>query len=429
MATISQPDVVAGTERFKYFRRPMLAAPDPVIIKQGAVAPPPPVPPPVEVPRSRTVGTQSDYRENDTQTIPWEPDVVLPENPSVKQQALSAKYNCSGPELLTLKDLKFGEGLPPGLQEVRRIEKMREKRAFEASLPPLHDVEKLPIRQKMIEEWEKMEWEDREDEILGVQDERLALLEQALIAREGDVDDVTARRVEDRKTALLQERADKFASLQAGRIKTMRHLSEARKYVEKPRKLHKLSVIEKYADFGSSAYAPMQREGKVTQRQNIETEGFQPVSLQGLDELEAYLPSRLLNPIIGVPQKPLKLDYQQRKEAGIQNDLKVVVNHLNFISTSSQLLHPLGSYALGPHDEHAEEESHDASGCRVLGDRGEVDLLLASLRLLVAGSCLLLLLLVIIIMTSRLVRKETSPDLYHVRCGLHVSSFGDEASR
>ena len=242
----------------------------------------------------------------------------------MKQQALSAKHNCSGPELLALKDMKFGDGLPPGLQEVRRIEKMREKRAFEASLPLLHDVEKLPIRQQMIEEWEKMEWADREDEILGVQDERLALLEQALIAREGDYDDTTARRIEDRKATLLAERADKFASIQAGRIKTMRHLTEARKYVEKPRKLQKLSVIEKYADYGSSVYAPIQRDGKVTLKQTIETEGFQPVSLQGLDELEAYLPSRLLNPSIGVPKKPLKLDYQQRKAAGHQNDLRAI---------------------------------------------------------------------------------------------------------
>jgi hypothetical protein len=32
------------------------------------------------------------------------------------QAALSAKYNCQGPEILTLKDMAFADGLPAGLQ-------------------------------------------------------------------------------------------------------------------------------------------------------------------------------------------------------------------------------------------------------------------------------------------------------------------------
>lgn len=67
-----------------------------------------------------------------------------------------------------------------GLQEVRRLEKLRSKRAFEASLPPIDDVARLPQRQAMIEAWEVQEWAEREEEIWGVQKERLALLAQAL---------------------------------------------------------------------------------------------------------------------------------------------------------------------------------------------------------------------------------------------------------
>ena len=36
-------------------------------------------------------------------------------------------------------------------------------------------------------------------------------------------------------------------------------------------------------------------QGKV-----IETEGYQPITIAGIKELEAYLPSRLLNPRIEV---------------------------------------------------------------------------------------------------------------------------------
>lgn len=176
----SQPTMVAGQQRFKYFRRPLLAAPEPALIKHAPVPMPVPVPPPPPEPKSKTVGTQSDYRESEAQTMPWEPPVRLPAEVTAKQAYLSAKHNCEGPELLLLKDLKFGDGLPPGLQEVRRIEKLRAKRAFEATLPPLHDLANLPLRQKMIEEWEGREWEEREMEILGVQDERLEMIDEAL---------------------------------------------------------------------------------------------------------------------------------------------------------------------------------------------------------------------------------------------------------
>ena len=355
----SQADQVNGTHRFKYFRRPMLAAPESVIIKQAPplpIAPPPPV---VDEPKSKTVGTQSDYRENEAQTTPWDPEAVVPAEPSAKQRYLSERNNCEVPELLTLRDMKFAEGLPPGLQEVKRIEKMREKRAFEATLPPLNDLERLPLRQAMIEEWETKEWQERADEIQGVQDERLALLEQALLVREEEFDEGTMRRVEARKTGLLQEGTGKFAAIQAGRIKTMRRLIEARKYVEKPRKLHKLTVVEKYANFGSSLYAPVQREGKLAESRPIETEGFQPATLQvrmtrpcqlgidlssqsclgnmyaltkvtfklyfqGLHELENFIPARMLEPKIRVPEKPLKLNFQQRQDAAVQRDLKSI---------------------------------------------------------------------------------------------------------
>lgn len=75
-----------------------------------------------------------------------------------------------------------------GLQEVHHLEKMREKRAFEATLPPIDDLAQLPLRQKMIEEWEAQEWRERGEEIQGVQDQRLEILEQAIqvICRHGE---------------------------------------------------------------------------------------------------------------------------------------------------------------------------------------------------------------------------------------------------
>ncbi|KAJ9513737.1 hypothetical protein QJQ45_015495 [Haematococcus lacustris] len=338
MTQRSQPTVVAGQQRYLYFRRPLLAAPEPVLIKRTAAVPAPPISPQPPAPKSKTIGTQSDYRESEAQTTPWQPDLAPPKEPSLKQQYLSARNNCEGPELLQLKDLKFGEGLPPGLQDIRRIEKLREKRKFEASLPPVSDLSQLPLRQKMIEEWEAREWDEREEEILGVQDERLVLLQQAIQVREEEFDERCASRVEARKVAQLEAKSSRFAEIQAARIKTMRQLLESRKYAEKPRRLVRPGIVERYANYSSTTYAPVQREGRFPEAKPngrlIETDGYQPVNLQGIADLEAYLPPRLLNPKISAPTAPVKLSYKQRKEACVQRDLKAINDLLDLAKTT-----------------------------------------------------------------------------------------------
>ena len=49
------------------------------------------------------------------------------------------------------------------------MERRRAKRAFEAGLPAINDLERLPLRQRMLEAWENAEWAEREAEIAGVQ--------------------------------------------------------------------------------------------------------------------------------------------------------------------------------------------------------------------------------------------------------------------
>ena len=55
------------------------------------------------------------------------------------------------------------------MAELEMIDKRRVKRAFEASLPAINDLARLPIRQRMLEHWEAQEWDERETEIKGVQ--------------------------------------------------------------------------------------------------------------------------------------------------------------------------------------------------------------------------------------------------------------------
>lgn len=58
-----------------------------------------------------------------------------------------------------------GHGLPAGLAEIEMIERARAKRAWEASLPQLHDTQQVDKRRKLMEQQELVEWATREKEI------------------------------------------------------------------------------------------------------------------------------------------------------------------------------------------------------------------------------------------------------------------------
>jgi hypothetical protein len=115
----SDAQQVNGGQRYKFFRRPDLppAAQASSTVRFAAPTQVPALPAPASPePLVKNASTQSDYRESETQTLPWSPEWVLPKDPGMlaKQAVLSAKYRCQGPELLTLAELKFGDGLPGG---------------------------------------------------------------------------------------------------------------------------------------------------------------------------------------------------------------------------------------------------------------------------------------------------------------------------
>jgi len=73
---------------------------------------------------TRTIAIQTDYREQETQTDPYTPDyVTAPDDDE--------------PEILSIAHLKYGQGLPASLTEIKEIEKLRNKKEFELSLPSL----------------------------------------------------------------------------------------------------------------------------------------------------------------------------------------------------------------------------------------------------------------------------------------------------
>ena len=99
----------------------------------------------------RTVGVQTMYRESEAQTDPYTPDFVIPAGASESEAA----------EILSLRHMTFANGcLPAGVNEVKEIVKIREAKAFEASLPSGTDEESLAIRKHMLEKKESNETGD-----------------------------------------------------------------------------------------------------------------------------------------------------------------------------------------------------------------------------------------------------------------------------
>ena len=306
--------VVSGPNRHKHFRRPIIpfmqAQPPEVIFAaetqgEAALAPPEPEPEPA----SKDMACQSDYRESDTQTDPYTPDYVLPPG--------------AEPEVLTLATLKYGEGLPAGLAEVKMIERARQKREFETNLPPMTDEASLTLRKKMMGEQELREWNVREAEILLKQEEKLAVFDQEMRARSDARELAWDERIEHTRQIKLTEKDKGISEIQRRRIKALRKLSEARKTIEGPGD-GKRDIVTEYADYGSEVYAPLTRHGNITRDKlahQYETKPLQLETLQGLQALERTMPQKLLRTSVVRPGKKEPTGYAERRAARMRDQL------------------------------------------------------------------------------------------------------------
>merc|ERR1719506_2913396 len=177
------------------------------------------------------------------------------------------------------------------------IERARQKREFEASLPPMTDEQSLTLRRKMMGEQELRDWTVREDQILEVHQEKLGKFDAALRRRAEAREAHWDERIEHQRQIKLTEKDKEISQIQRRRIKALRKLSEARKHVEA--KQDPRDVVSEYAEYGSEVYAPLTRNGLITRDKMAhlyETRPAQLESLDGLLELEASLPAKLLEP-------------------------------------------------------------------------------------------------------------------------------------
>merc|ERR1719440_1317989 len=157
-----------------------------------------------------TVGTQTLYRESEAQTNPYSPEGLVAPGQET--------------EVLTLTHLQFGAGLPASRLEIEIIERTRQKRIFDAMLPPPTDEHGYMLRAGLMEEQEFREWSDRDNKIKTLQDKRLKLLVEALHAREDKVANRHSEKVERLRKMKEEERDRVLATTQRKRVQVLRKM-------------------------------------------------------------------------------------------------------------------------------------------------------------------------------------------------------------
>ncbi|XP_050637844.1 cilia- and flagella-associated protein 91 isoform X2 [Macaca thibetana thibetana] len=286
---------VTGKNRYKYFERPFLPffqqMPFNVVYAISKAEPytfPPTSTKQLSIPSKLTVGTQTDYRDADVQTDPYSPEYVVCQD--------------SIPELLTLATLTWGRGLPAGQAEVEMIERAREKRAWEATLPALSDTSQFEKRRKMMNEMERKEWAFREQEIEKLQEIRLEVLKELLRKREENQNEVNMKHLNARWSKLQEAKEAKMAKIQRTHVSTIRKLVGKGKNIEG--KLERRNIIKDYSDYASQVYGPLSHLGCFPDNnsEDFVVKNYYLNTYEGLVELESRLPDFVTQPRIRAPK-------------------------------------------------------------------------------------------------------------------------------
>ncbi|RHY60498.1 hypothetical protein DYB30_009080 [Aphanomyces astaci] len=328
-------EAVSGSERAKYSKRPILpyvqAIPPDILL-----APAPPVAgphqanpsaPPVadeDTEPTRSIGIQTMYRDSEAQTTPYTPDFTVKAGTS--------------PEIATLTSFSYENGLPAGMAEVELIQRNRQKRAFDASLPPMTDEASFELRKRMMEQQEKAEWAFREVEIDRVHDQRLQLLEKALVERDHENQFLAEQRIEALRQRLTAEKEETIERIQQERVTALRKLAKRRAAAQKiyPKRDLKRDIIGEYTAFGSTVYAPVTRAGKSGKHDTVHEVGL--ARLHGLDEIQALevtVGSKFLAPSMHKPPVKVIKTAKDRREAAIEGHLLSMQTKINQTKTIS----------------------------------------------------------------------------------------------
>jgi hypothetical protein len=307
--TVAEPMNIAQN-RFKYFKRPITLVPifgGQIVYAKKKQKVIPEIQKEPEL--KKTTGTQTIYRDSQAQTDPYSPDYIF-------------KPNEAPPELLALSSLTYGSGLPVGMAELEMIERARQKRQWELSLPVVVDQESFERRLKMMEEMELKEWEEREREIKRLQEQRLEILEKVIRKRERENEEENDKRVEKIWQRKMQEREQLLAKIEKKRAKALRKLQDQRQKVD--RKVLKRDIIEEYGNYGSKVFAPKARDGVFRDKAATTLSIHIPElnDFKGLIDIESTLSKSILEPVVARVEVQQDRSIDSRRDKQLKEQLE-----------------------------------------------------------------------------------------------------------
>jgi len=259
----------------------------------------------IQTPRVRAVGVQTLYRDSETQTDPYTPDYILPED-------------TPEPEILSIAHFSQANGMLPVAQhEVDIINRMRDKKKFMDSLPEITDEKSLEKRKAMLAAQEKREWKYREQEMKEEQNAKLQMLIEKIRKRDERAEEYLSRRQELLVQAKLRQRTDKLQEMHMKRVKGFRKMGKEAK--AQPKRTNR-DMIAEYADHDSEIYAPLRRVGKLPAKNQVVDYGIPLIQdSHGLNLLEQRI-SHELKP------KKVKIEDEVLDRRG-----KIVKSHLEHV--------------------------------------------------------------------------------------------------
>ncbi|CAL1286155.1 unnamed protein product [Larinioides sclopetarius] len=115
-----------------------------------------------------STSTQTDYRESEAQTDPWDP-------PFKVTKVLEE------PEVLSIRNFSFGNGLPASLLEVNYISELRKNRKLKKEVEPSED-ETFERKKQIICNQVRNDWNYKISILNEKQNEKLAAMKSSLVA-------------------------------------------------------------------------------------------------------------------------------------------------------------------------------------------------------------------------------------------------------
>ncbi|PRP76947.1 hypothetical protein PROFUN_06225 [Planoprotostelium fungivorum] len=262
---------------------------------------------------------QTVYRESETQTLPWAPKYVIAPGSSAK------------PELVTLGELGIELG-PDGKldrESYIRIERARQRRRFEASLPPLKDQASLEIRQKMMEEQEKLEFSWKEQELKKRGMGQLETFKMNVAVEEMERELHSHAIAESIVNRSAQNRDQQLNLISNKRVQATRKKIKDRDNVEGKRA--KRDIISDFANYNSEIYAPLTREGR--RKEVLILEDIRPPTLKTTDGI-ASLETDVLMKTAHHVTDPLVTKQHKNNPTASQRREAQIAEHLDKLNTT-----------------------------------------------------------------------------------------------